>query len=257
MLKTGTCMCAWASICLCPYVPLIKAQSITACMLTVSSCYPCCLPTCHCSVQAGLISPFYCLVVCEVTPGPPDNLAVSQLASCLYSQLTEKETKQWQTDDCPYCQEMVIWTLARSTCLLINDHDWYVCFFYWCKIILGVHSNPEHMNNWYARLHRCWNVLLVTLWLAGAAWTFCHFLFCKTAPCCAPPSLYNPYLPASYRLWCACCLFLAALHHPDLAAFQGSILIWALASSPWTLGHSRSLLLDTLTLFDASWDASH
>ena len=54
---------------------------------------------CHCSLQAGLTSPFHHLLVHEVTPGPPDKLAVSQLAGPCFNA---------SCFDSPDCREMVI-----------------------------------------------------------------------------------------------------------------------------------------------------
>ncbi len=65
MLMPRTCMCVcvcvWASICLCLQMPLhipnlIKAQSITSCVLTVSSCLALLPADCRCSLQADLTS---------------------------------------------------------------------------------------------------------------------------------------------------------------------------------------------------------
>lgn len=93
MLKTGTCTCV--SIYLFVSVHALNKGTVHHSLHADSLILLALLSAdCHCSLQAGLTSPFYRLFVCEVTPGPPDKLAVRQLASCLYSQLTEKETKQ-------------------------------------------------------------------------------------------------------------------------------------------------------------------
>lgn len=87
-LMTGTSVCV--SVCVSVYLFVSvhaltytrsKKDTLHADSLILLALLP---ADCHCSLQAGLASVFQHLLVYEVTPGPPDKLAVSQLAgTCL------------------------------------------------------------------------------------------------------------------------------------------------------------------------------
>lgn len=114
-------------------------------------------------------------------------------------------------------------------------------------------SEPFFVNRYYSESPAFYvSGPSAAVWLCVAAG-----LIDRTALALVGPPLCKPCPPASSRLWCSCCSLLTPLPPPDLAAFQGSILIRTLASSLRTIGHSRSLWVDTLTRSAASWDASH
>lgn len=104
------------------------------------------------NLQAGEASPFYCLPMCKVTPGPPNKLAASQLAGRYYSHQSEKKSKQCQTRlwlPLPRSGYLDCWNVGRTT----NQWLWLRV---WRDVMLGSTSRVPYVLLNFVFLMRLW-----------------------------------------------------------------------------------------------------